>query len=180
MKKGQSRQRRAKRTRSNILLDETDKPIVADFGLATTKEELAKRSGERAGTPAYMSPEQVRGETHRQDGRADIWALGVLFYQLLTGRLPFGGTKSKLFDRILHRTPRSMHRKGDCIPTELENITHKCLQKKLSDRYSSAGDVSYDLLEWLKSRTGVYSPHGFGREWTKYGRYVQPSIPMDH
>src|SRR4029077_17953737 len=74
----------------NVLLDFRGKPFVADFGLAL-KEGTVRRDTEFAGTPPYMSPEQVRGEGNRVDGRSDIFSLGVVLYKLLTGRRPFEG-----------------------------------------------------------------------------------------
>src|SRR4029077_5845112 len=74
----------------NILIDKAGKPHVADFGLALKEEDFGKGTG-LAGTPAYMSPEQARGEGHRVDGHSDTFSLGVVFYELLTGRRPFRG-----------------------------------------------------------------------------------------
>src|SRR6185369_4054668 len=76
---------------NNILLDHTGKTYVSDFGLAIDESELTLRDGEVAGTFGYMAPEQIRGRTKRVDGRTDIWSLGVILYELLTDRLPFGG-----------------------------------------------------------------------------------------
>jgi serine/threonine protein kinase len=84
----------------NILLDKGGKPFVVDFGLALREQDVGK--GPRyAGTPAYMSPEQARGEGHRVDGRSDIFSLGIVFYELLTGRRPFKAeSQEDLLDQI--------------------------------------------------------------------------------
>src|SRR5262249_47275898 len=93
----------------NILLDEAGAPHVADFGLALREEDFGKGAA-FPGTPAYMSPEQARGEGHRVDGRSDIFSLGVVIYELLTGRRPFrGATREELLGQIVSveaRPPR--------------------------------------------------------------------------
>jgi serine/threonine protein kinase/formylglycine-generating enzyme required for sulfatase activity len=133
----------------NILLDESGKPRVADFGLAVHESIQRRRRGERSGTPAYMSPEQVRGETHRLDGRSDIWSLGVIFYQMLTGRVPFAGeTREELFDEIKFRDPRPPRQIKPKLPAELERICLKCLSKRVMDRYSNVADLTDDLRHW--------------------------------
>jgi formylglycine-generating enzyme required for sulfatase activity len=135
---------------NNILLDEQGQPLVADFGLAVHESIQCRRRGERSGTPSYMSPEQVRGETHRLDGRSDIWSLGVILYELLGGRRPFAGKDSDaVFDEIQHRDPKPLRQIDPRIPVELERICHKCLSKRVVDRYSNALDLADDLRHWL-------------------------------
>ena len=135
---------------ANIMIDEHGKPRVADFGLAISEALQTDRAGEVAGTPNYMAPEQVRGEAHRLDGRTDIWALGVMLYEGLTGRLPFiAGDRAALFDEILHRDPKPLRQIDDSIPRELERICLRCLCKRMPDRYSSSIDLADDLRVWL-------------------------------
>lgn len=135
---------------ANILLDSEGKPHVADFGLALHESRQAEMKGAILGTFAYMSPAQVRGETHRLDGRADIWSLGVIFYELLTGQRPFRAkTRNELADEIQHAEPRPPRQLDPQVPRELSRICLVCLSKRATDRYSAAADLVDDLRHWL-------------------------------
>lgn len=135
---------------SNILLDRQGKPWVADFGLAITEEEQQRESRGVMGTLAYMSPEQVTGGSHLVDARTDIYSLGIVLYQLLTGRLPFAGQNFVDYrDQIVQREPRPLRTIDDTLPPELERICLKCLAKAIPARYSTASDLAHDLRKWI-------------------------------
>jgi|GEM_PF-151894 len=143
---------------ANILIDASGKPCVADFGLALRDEDFGKGGG-LAGTPAYMSPEQARGEGHRVDGRSDIFSLGAVLYELLSGKRPFrGDTHLEFMEQISTTEPRPPRQIDDTIPKELERICQKALSKRASERYSTAKDMAEDLRLFLQTAGGTVLP----------------------
>jgi serine/threonine protein kinase len=148
----------------NLLLDRDGKPYVADFGLALREQDMGKGPG-YCGTPAYMSPEQARGEGHRVDGRSDIISLGVVLYELLAGRRPFQADSTMdLLDQIAGIEVKPPRQIDDTIPRELERICLKCLSKRTTDRYTTARDLAEDLRHLLADSSVSAAPVPVARE----------------
>jgi serine/threonine protein kinase/formylglycine-generating enzyme required for sulfatase activity len=141
----------------NILIGKDGRPYVVDFGLALREENVGK-GPKYAGTPAYMSPEQARGEGHRVDGRSDVFSLGVVLYELLAGRQPFrGDTQTELFEQVTSYEAKPLRQYDEKLPKELERICHKAMAKRASERYSSAHDMAEDLRLFLQEQTAIHS-----------------------
>lgn len=130
---------------SNILLDEDDQPILADFGIAVTECELRHEAMTSVGTLAYMAPEQLQmGQSI--DVRTDIYGIGVVFYEMLTGRLPFADTQLiGLREKILQGNPVSPTLVDSQIPAACAQICLKCLSIAKDDRYTTANELAADL-----------------------------------
>ncbi|HMF15284.1 MAG TPA: serine/threonine-protein kinase, partial [Gemmataceae bacterium] len=148
---------------ANILLDAEGKAYVADFGLALQEKDFGQ-GPVYTGTVQYMSPEQARGEGHLVDPRSDIHALGVVFFEMLTGQRPFRGhQREELMQQIRTREPPPPRQFDRTVPKELDRICLKALAKRASDRYSTALDLADDLRHWqaailARSATGAWFP----------------------
>ena len=135
----------------NIMVSSAGVPLIADFGLAIHESVQRRLRGQRCGSPAYMSPEQVRGLTHQMDGRSDIWSLGVVLYEKLAGVRPFGGDDvEEIYEEITSRNEKPLRMVRQDLDEELQRICLKCLTKSIRDRYNSAAELAVDLRHWLQ------------------------------
>jgi len=157
---------------SNILIDRDGNPHITDFGLAKreTGDITVTLRGQPLGTPAYMSPEQAMGENRYIDRRSDIYSLGVILFELLTGEAPFQGELSQLLLRILTREPPRPRSLRDSIPVDLETICLKCLEKNPQRRYPSAHQLAADLRRYLNGEPISARPVGFWERAIKWSR----------
>jgi hypothetical protein len=139
---------------SNIMINPRGEPVIMDFGLARRicpGDVRLTRSGQMLGTPAYMSPEQVSGDTAAMGPGCDIYSLGVILYELLTGRLPFEGSAGELLAKILITEPTPLRTHRPDLDPALEAICHKALAKKSSERYPSMAAFARALGEYLQA-----------------------------
>ena len=157
----------------NILLDVNGEPHLTDFGLArlVEAESTVTHTLEVLGTPGYMAPEQAAGEATKASKATDVYGLGAVLYQLLTGQPPFaGGTTYETIKLLLDTDPRPPRVLNPNIDRDLSTICLKCLEKDPQHRYSSALALAEDLDHWLKHepiearRTGIITR---GRKWVR-------------
>jgi TolB-like protein/predicted Ser/Thr protein kinase/Flp pilus assembly protein TadD len=157
----------------NILLDANGEPHLTDFGLArlVETESTMTRTLEVLGTPSYMAPEQAMGNNSAVSSATDVYGLGAVFYQLLTGQPPFaGGATYETIKLLLDTEPKQPRLLNPKIDRDLSTICLKCLEKDSKRRYSSALALAEDLERWLKNEpiqarhTGVFTR---GRKWVR-------------
>src|SRR5581483_11785003 len=168
----------------NILLDEQGQPQVTDFGLAKLVEDESTITNtmDVLGTPSYLSPEQAAGQAKSLTKACDIYGLGAVFYELLTGNPPFaGGTTMETLRQVVEKEPRRPSLWNPKLDRELETICLKCLQKDPRLRYESAAALAEDLERWLRHEPILARPCGLftrARKLVRRHPAAAVSIPM--
>jgi tetratricopeptide (TPR) repeat protein len=158
---------------SNVLLTADGTPKISDFGLAKLLDVAAGPTPTEAflGTPNYMAPEQALGQSKGIGPPADIYALGAILYELLTGRPPFQGTTIlETLEQVRVQEPVPVRRLQPKAPRDLETITHKCLDKDARRRYATAEDLAEDLRRFLAGEPITSRPTSRGRRLVKWAR----------
>ena len=147
---------------ANVLVEASGRVVLTDFGLARAETADTRLTQSRAvlGTPCYMAPEQVEGRTHAIDSRTDVYALGVMLYEALAGRLPFDGdTPVHVMCSIVQDEPRPLRARDPTVAMDLQTIVMKCLEKDPGRRYARADDVADDVARFLAGEPiGAHAP----------------------
>ena len=158
---------------SNILISEAGHPFVTDFGLARVSRDEGSRTGSGliVGTPNYMSPEQAAGRLDNVGPHSDIYSLGVILYEAVTGRLPHRGPNAmETLVLVMEADPELPRRINPYVPRELEAICLKCLEKNPEQRYQSAEELAEDLDRYLRGESVAASAQGVYHLWRRWLR----------
>ena len=157
---------------ANILVDEQERVYITDFGLAkhSLGDVTVTADGHVLGTPAYMAPEQAQGLISETDPRADIFSVGVILFELLTGERPFRGDPRQLLQSVIHDEPPRPRSLQQGIPKDLETICLKCLEKSRERRYRSMSHLAADLQRWLRDEPIQARPIGLPERFRRWCR----------
>ena len=153
---------------SNVMLDQRGEPLLMDFGLARVPQsgEQLTHSGSLIGTPAYMAPEQIRDGAAAGDERSDVYSLGVLLFQMLTGRMPFDGPMTRVLVDIATQEPPGVQSLRPDVDADLAALCRKAMARNPADRFQTATEFETALREWL-------APYAHDP-----GRRVPPDVPQ--
>lgn len=149
---------------ANVMIRQDGTPIITDFGLAlmSQNEEATQitQHGQIMGSPSYMSPEQVEGDLEKIGPPSDIYALGVIMYELLAGQRPFQGTTASILSQIMTKDPRPVRNFQPDINSRLDQICRKMMARSAEQRYATMQDVTQVLTNWLETDQAVSSRKG--------------------
>ena len=159
---------------ANVMIDQRNEPIIMDFGLARpiddSDDARLTKDGTILGSPAYMSPEQIEGQSDKLGPACDIYSLGVILFELLTGQLPFQGSIASIIGQVLSKEADNPDKIRSDIDPRLAAICKKALSKKIEDRFSSMQEFADALTEFLTSTLEAKAPVAQPKTASNVGR----------
>jgi len=156
----------------NVMIGGNNRPQIMDFGLAKRLDEDSSMTTEGGllGTPAYMSPEQARGDVQNVGPKSDQYSLGVILYEVLTGKKPFEGPPHSVIAKVTQEEPRTPQKINAEIPNDLQAICLKAMEKEIDERYADLSEMADDLDRWLAGRETLARPINIRERFVRWCR----------